>query len=122
MDNCHPVTAGECLEGTCFTGFLSAECDDDYSGKGSFILSVPKNLLQDWQVIIKLKQTTIVLVVIWMPSSYLVTPMRSANNSVVTTQCVKVELFHYIHESVFLTDRLVSSRDSRESLLQEKLS
>ena len=37
MDNCHPVTVGECLKGTCF---LSTKCDDDYSG-GVF-LSVTK--------------------------------------------------------------------------------
>ena len=36
IDNCHPVTAGECLEGTCFTGFLSSECDDNYSGEDLF--------------------------------------------------------------------------------------
>ena len=29
MNNCHPVTAGECLKGTYFTGFLSKKCDDE---------------------------------------------------------------------------------------------
>lgn len=57
--------------------------------------------IKNWLVIIKLKQTTIVPVVIWMASNYLEIPMHSANNFVMTTQCAKVGLFQYIHKWVF---------------------
>ena len=110
------LSSGHCWwmsQRNCFTGFLSTKCDDDYSGRGFLFCQWPRTPIQNCPVIIKLKQITMALMVIWMPSNYLVTPMRSANNFVVKTQCAKVELFHYIHGRVFLTDRLVSSRDSK---------
>ena len=60
--------------------------------------------IKNWLVIIKLKQTTIVPVVIWMASNYLEIPMHSANNFVMTTQCAKVGLFQYIYMHWFVKD------------------
>ena len=71
--------------------------------KTNLIYALAKMLyIKNWPVIIKLKQTSIVLVVIWMPSNYLAIPMHSANNFVITTQCAKVGLFQYIHSYPFM--------------------